>query len=109
MRGGAVAQAPPNQPSTIRYAPVFYPGTTRRSDAQTITVAVGDERPNVDFRLELVQTSRIEGVVVMADGQPPAGPVGVTVTGSHGGLVLRTMPDGRFAGSGLVPGDYRFR
>ena len=106
MRGGALPAVSLVQPSAVRYAPVFYPGTTRVSDAQAIAVAAGDERPNVDFRLELVQSSRIEGVVVSADGQPLAGPVSVVATGRYSGVSLRTTPDGRFTGTGLLPGDY---
>jgi len=93
------AQPPPSAP--VRYAPVYFPGTTRSGDATPITLGLGEERQNVDYRLELVTMSRVEGTIVSADGQP-VGNVSLIVTNSSGTvfsttLGVRTGPDGRFS------------
>ena len=53
---------------TVGYTPVFYPGTTSAAGATSITLGRGEERAGVDFQVQLVQTARIEVVVI-----PPAG------------------------------------
>jgi hypothetical protein len=110
LKGGPVPQVPAVPRAMPRYAPVYYPGTTRMADAQPVTVAAGDERQNVDFRFELVQTARVEGTVVASDGQAvTAGSVILTTAGAN---VLRTAtstritPDGRFAFPDAMPGAF---
>jgi 5-hydroxyisourate hydrolase-like protein (transthyretin family) len=104
----APAPAPPAPP--LRFAPVYFPGTTRASDAAPITVGAGEERNNADFRLETVTTSRVEGTVVTADGQP-AGSV-IVIMASVAGSALQTAvtsrvaPDGRFQIPNAQPGSY---
>src|SRR4029079_13228609 len=58
---------------TVGYAPVYYPGTTTSGSASTITLAVGEERPGVDFQLQIVPTARVEGIVRGPDGSLPPG------------------------------------
>src|SRR6185436_12726256 len=67
LRGSAAPPAPPA--ALTRYAPVYFPGTTRAADAVPIPVTAGEERNNADFRLQTVPVSRVEGSVVSADGQ----------------------------------------
>ena len=100
MKGGSVAPWPPPPLSTGRYAPVYFPGTVRSSDAASIALAAGEERPNVDFKLELVQTTKIEGAVATSDGQPLApGSISLTTIGPNAlrtATSVRYMADGRF-------------
>jgi hypothetical protein len=109
--GGASAPAPAAPPQTpLRFAPVYYPGTTRANDAVPVTVAAGEERNNADFRLETVTTSRVEGSVVTADGQP-AGSMILILASASGSLLqtavtTRVMPDGRFQIPNAQPGSY---
>ena len=109
LSGNTSTPSPP-PPATLRYAPVYFPGTTRASDAVPIPVGAGEERNNADFRLETVTTSRVEGSVVTADGQP-AGAL-IVIMASVSGSVLQTavtsrvMPDGRFTIPNAQPGSY---
>jgi len=110
MRGNAPPTAAPVVPSTARYAPVFYPGTTRASEAQPVAVGIGEERPNVDFRLEMVQTAKVEGAVMTSDGQPvTTGSVALTTIGANALRTVtstRILPDGRFVFANITPGTY---
>jgi len=110
MRGGAVAPAAPLAQSTLRFAEVFYPGTTRMTEAVSIALAAGEERPNIDFKLEMVQTAKVEGVVAGGDGQPVmTGALALRTAGPspmRQSFSVRSMPDGRFTFSGIPPGTY---
>lgn len=111
IRIGAAPPPPPAQPS-VRYAPVYFPGTTRASEAQSITVAIGEERVNADFRIEAVPTSRVEGSVATSDGQP-LNRAQLMITSPAGSLLstasaITVGPDGRFAVAGLPPGTHVF-
>ena len=115
LRNPSAAPAiPAAPPSTIRYAPVFYPGTTRVANAIPVALASGEDRINVDFKLELVQTSKVEGVVNTSDGQPLTNGNVILVTAGPSPLrstqVARTFADGRFSFSGsfsgVMPGTY---
>jgi hypothetical protein len=113
-RPGAVI-APPNPPVTVGYAPVFYPGTTNASQAALVSVGVGEERSGIDFQLQLVPTAKVEGTLLLPDGNPVgAGTITMVATGqtAPAGFMFDTMktarPDreGRFAFSGVTPGQY---
>jgi uncharacterized protein (DUF2141 family) len=110
MRGNVSSAAAPVVPSTVRYAPVFYPGTTRASEATPVAVGIGEERPNVDFRLEMVQTAKVEGAVMTSDGQPvTTGSVALTTIGANALRTVtstRILPDGRFAFANITPGTF---
>lgn len=98
------------------YAAVYFPGTSTRSLATTMTLAAGEARTGVDFSLQRVATARVEGVITRPDGQmavsadvqltemTTAGPFAPDVP-----LVFttRTGPDGRFRFSQVTPGAYR--
>jgi len=100
------------QGQAAAYAPVYYPGTTSASGATTVTLGVGEERPGVDFQLQLVQTSKIEGTVTSADGIVPQGTQVSLVAvdrGPGGGLganISRVAAGGRFTFSNVTPGEY---
>jgi hypothetical protein len=100
---GSLAQSP--------LAPVFYPGTTRIADAGGVLLAAGEERQNIDVRLESALPSRIEGVVSTADGSPLP-QVSVIMTTAAGsspmslGATVRPAADGRFSIQPQPPGTY---
>jgi hypothetical protein len=52
---------PPHQP--VGFSPVFFPGTPDASRAVRVHVDTGEERSGVDFELQPVPMSSIEGVV----------------------------------------------
>ena len=66
--------SPVTPPAPQLYAPVFFPGTPRVSDATPILLNAAEERQNVDFRVETVTMSRVEATVATNDGQPLAQP-----------------------------------
>jgi hypothetical protein len=107
------ATPPPGPPSPpIRSAPSYFPGTTRVAEAGGVLVAVGEDRTNVDFRLEPATLTSIEGTVSTADGSPlPARTMVMlnTVAGSsalQSGASVTVGPDGRFGIAGQPPGRY---
>jgi uncharacterized protein (DUF2141 family) len=110
MRGNAPPATAPIVPSTVRYAPVFYPGTPRAAEAQPVVVGIGEERPNVDIQLEVVQTAKVEGAVMTSDGQPvTTGSVALTTIGTGAFRTVnstRILPDGRFAFANITPGTF---
>jgi protocatechuate 3,4-dioxygenase beta subunit len=98
------------------YAPTYFPGTTTPSEAQKITVAIGQEAHQTDFALMPVRLAKISGVVMSSDGKPlenaminvvPSNrsgdnSVGMMMMGSS----ARTSKDGIFTVNGVAPGDY---
>jgi hypothetical protein len=95
------------------YAPTYYPGTPSQSEAQRITVGVGQEVAGVTFSLLPTRVSRISGRVVGIKGDGFRGFVmtmpeeGGTMSGPMpGGMV---QPDGTFDVAGLPPGRYVLR
>lgn len=108
MRGNV--RAPEPAPGLARYVPTYYPGTPRPSDAVPVVLAAGDERTNIDFRVEPVTTLRVEGTVSTSDGQVPADATVILMPppGSGNPIVMtaRVAPDGRFAIANVPPGAY---
>ena len=107
----------PARPATVRYTPVFYPGTPDVAEATFVTVGVGEERTGIDFAFRLVPTAKVDGVVVNPAGPlPPTTEVRILNLGRPAGLSagveimsllpLRPRPDGTFSFDGLAPGQY---
>ena len=97
------------------YAPTYYPGTPSVTDAQRVTVGVGQEVTGVAFGLTPTRVSRISGRVVggtresardfvsLMPDEPAVGGFGI---GGGGGQV---QPDGTFEIGGVAPGRYILR
>ena len=95
------------------YAPTFYPGTPNASEANRVTVGVGQELAGVSFSLMPVTLSRLSGRVITSLGEPLGGAfVGLTQDGGVpvagvGAPGARTRGDGSFTISDVTPGRYR--
>ena len=94
----------PADPSgRVAFAPVFYPGTTRASQARLITVAPGEERAAIDIELEYVPIARIAGTVIGSGGASSPAYVRLvpdpeeTLAGQNAFRGITTNPDGAFA------------
>ena len=107
-----------NQEQAVAYAPVFYPGTTDAASANSITLGISEERSGVDFRLQLVTTVRVTGIVSNTSGLAPSGTQVALVPGERSGTpsvpglmnnVTRVGPDGRFTFNNVTPGQYQLQ
>jgi hypothetical protein len=101
-----VQQAEPEE----GYAPTFYPGTTNPTEAQPMTVGLGQEL-TVHIQLVSSRLARISGVIVDSQGRPagPGTPIMFRQAATVGGMITRpanVAPDGVFTISGVPPGDY---
>lgn len=97
---------------TTGYAPTYYPGTGSVTEAQPVTLVVGEEA-SISFALMPVRTSRVSGSVLDATGAPLAnGIVMLMSPDSIGGpqatfgAANRIRPDGTFTISNVAPGSY---
>src|SRR5437867_4178695 len=94
------------------YAPTYYPGVTNPSEAQRLTIGLGQARPDVNFALVPTRTARVTGTAVDSRGRPIT-TGSVTVYQSSSMIVNMqsaiVRPDGTFVIHGLTPGDYQLR
>ena len=96
------------------YAPTYYPGTPNGTEAQKLSLAVGQEAQNTDFGLVPVKLSRISGTVIGSEGRPLEGVmVSATPRSSAASPMIfpsasasRTDRNGTFTLNGVAPGDY---
>ena len=97
------------------YAPIYFPGTPILAQASPITLAAGQEHAGLEFALQRVGTSTIEGVVSRSDGQSAAGttvqmtsvaPPGPFATDSPLQLQATAGANGSFQIPQVPPGDY---
>ena len=104
------------QEQSVAYAPVYYPGTPSPAAAAAVTLGISEEHGGVDFRLVLVQTAKVEGVVQYQDGALPPGTqvslvpmdqIGMPPIPGASGSTTRAGQDGRFIFTNVAPGQYR--
>ncbi len=107
------AVRPPDRPQPMQYGRVFFPGTADPAGAVPITLRPGEERAGVDFGLQYVPSSRVEGVVMGPDGKPMSRlQLTVTQPGVPGNVPYGinwtdNAAGGKFTINGLSPGQYR--
>ena len=104
--------------STSNYSPVFHPGTADFESAATFSLGDEEERAGIDIAISLVPTSRITGLVRMADGRAAA-PVTITLSSAAESasvlvnasfmraVTARTDPEGRFAFEDVPSGRFK--
>lgn len=96
------------------YAPTYFPGTSSPTEAQKITVVVGQEAQQTDFALMPVRLARISGVVMSSDGKPVESAMINVLPASRSGDMgmmmmaasARTSKEGQFTVNGVAPGEY---
>jgi hypothetical protein len=104
-----------------RGAPIFYPGTANRDEAQRITVDVSGEA-RADMQFVDVRTSRVSGIVLASDGTPAAGAMITLLSrdldfagGAGDGMQVPLQiqddaaADGSFELTGVPPGSFTLR
>ena len=94
--------------AAMSYAPTYYPGTTSVSDAQRITVNVGQEM-DVSFSLAVARAAKLSGVVRSSDGsllRQPSIQLTQVVGSGISGRGIGLQPDSSFSIPNLLPGDY---
>ena len=95
--------------SKTGFAQSFYPGVLQVGAATSITLGPGEERPNVDFNLQVVPMVQLSGVVSGSTG-PVSGATVQLIDSAQppgfGGRSARTGADGRFTFDTVPPGQY---
>ena len=92
------------------YAPTYYPGTADLSEAQRITLSVGEEQLGINLSVVPVRAARITGRVTSSNGQPMQATVALTsplqqnIVPNSGRS--RSNPDGTFTLTNIPPGTY---
>jgi protocatechuate 3,4-dioxygenase beta subunit len=95
------------------YAATFYPGTGNVAEAQRLTIAAGQTATGINLALLPIQTSKVSGTAVDAEGKP-LGNAMIMVAQRLGATMMSNMgsavrPDGKFTINNLTPGDYTLR
>jgi hypothetical protein len=111
---------PPSTPvpaaQPVDYAPVHFPGSALLEQATPIALTAGQERAGLDFSLQRVTTSTVEGVISRPDGSPAAGATlqlrqasasGPFTSGEPRSINATAGADGRFRILRVTPGQYR--
>jgi protocatechuate 3,4-dioxygenase beta subunit len=93
---------------TMAYAPAYFPGTTSASDAQTVTVKLGQDVINTDFSFTAGRAASISGTAFDSRGRPLqfvalAQQIG-DITSGFGGTPVKA--DGSFTLQNVAPGQY---
>jgi uncharacterized protein (DUF2141 family) len=56
--------------STVSYVAVYHPGVLSQARATPVSVAPGEERPDINLQLQVTPTVRMQGTVVTTEGKP---------------------------------------
>jgi hypothetical protein len=113
MGGGPFGNQTEGPEARSGYARTFYPGTPDVSNAQKVTVGLGQTLTEINIVLQPTRLAAISGVAVDAQGQPlgrgnvqmmPRG--GMLMGGLSGGPI---GPDGTFTVQNVAPGVYTMR
>jgi protocatechuate 3,4-dioxygenase beta subunit len=97
----------------VGYAATYYPGTGSVAEAQRLTIAPGQTVTGINLTLLPIQTAKVSGVALDADGKPLLTAMIAVMPRSAGLGMATTMspvrPDGKFTLNGMTPGDYTLR
>ena len=111
----AGAGVPPPPDRGVAFASTYFPGTPLAAQAARITLRAGEERSGIDFALQLVPTTQVDGSVFSAEGPiPPNTQIVLLASGdtafpdSPFDRLRTTRPsaDGTFSFSNVSPGQY---
>jgi hypothetical protein len=98
---------------TTSYAATYYPGTGNVVEAQRVTLAIGQEQPDVNFALQPVRTVRVSGLALNSTGTALSnGMITLMNADSPDGFpgigrnASRVRPDGTFTITNVTPGSY---
>ena len=100
------------QQDSTGYAPMYYPGTPDAAQAQSVSVALGQEINSVFFSLSPARLARISGTAIDSQGRPLTGAIVMLRSQSSGGAFFgvgnanQIRPDGSFVISNVAPGEY---
>ena len=95
------------------YAPTYYPGTTNVSEAQRITLTVGQTMSDINIALTPTRLARISGAAVDSDGKPLQSAI-ILLAQMSGPMIISSIgsqmkPDGTFTIANVAPGEYVVR
>jgi hypothetical protein len=93
---------------SVGYLPTFNPGVLALEEAAVLQVGPGQEIGEVEIQVRSGRTFRVSGMVVSAEGAP-APHASVFQRRGSGGQSATVRPDGTFAASGLIRGEYTFQ
>jgi hypothetical protein len=94
------------------YAPTYYPGTPKASEARLLAVGVSEDLVEMDFAMARVPTARLSGHAFTSSGDSVKGGVLLIPSERSGSVTMPIKPhrmfapDGSFEFSNVPPGDY---
>jgi hypothetical protein len=110
--GGFSGDSMMDNSSSTGYAPTYFPGTPSLSEAQRVTVSIGEE-VSADLQLAPTRVSKVTGVIVDESGRPaPMSMVSLQsrdtslMSGMMGMSAGSVRGDGSFTISNVAPGSY---
>lgn len=110
MMGGPPGMVPSSDQG---YAPTYYPGTPAMSDAQRVTVALGQEVSGISFAMTPTRVARLSGRVTGGTPGDYEGFVSLSPEDTSSGLGFGggagLQSDGTFEMTGVAPGRYVLR
>ena len=97
----------------VGYATTYYPGTAASSEAQRVSVAVGQETAQVNFSMSSSRIASVSGTAVSSSGRPIDRGF-LSLVSSVAGMPMMSLgtqlkPDGSFQFSNVTPGEYRIQ
>jgi hypothetical protein len=95
----------------VGYGTTYFPGTAVQTEAQRVTVAMGQETPQVNIAMATSRVATVSGSAVSSAGRPVTRGMLMLVSSVPGGPMTAMgsslKPDGTFLFSNVAPGEYR--